>query len=114
MVTWGSLQAVRAHSVWQGRQGLIQARPVHPGWEGLPEKSNPSALSAQPSAKPSPTPSCSAGDGEGCVPGSWAPLRRGEEGRGGGGEGGIYTFHCFSEMQLLFQFFPIEVGLTGP
>lgn len=72
----GSLDAVRSpwHYVWQGRQGLIQAHPVHPGWECLPAKSNPSALTAQPSAKPSPTPSCSAGDGEGYVPGSWAPL----------------------------------------
>lgn len=35
-------------------------------------------------------------------------------GGGIGGGGGIYTFHCFSEMQLLFQFFPIEVGSLVP
>lgn len=75
-------------SIWQGQtvcpspSGLIRAHPIHPGWECLPLKSN---QSAKLSAKSSPTPSCSAGDGKGCVPGRIAPIC-GERGVGVGWE----------------------------
>lgn len=71
--------------------GLIQARPVHPAWKCLTLKSDPRA-------KPSPTPSCSAGDGKGHIPGSpWREMWMAHRGR----------FHCFSEMRLLFPSFSV-------
>lgn len=86
-------------SVSFSSSGLVQAHPVHPGWECLPLKSNLSA-------KPSPTPSCSAGDRKGHVPGSAAPL-----GRGRASTDSI-AFQTCSASSLSFSVPPREWGCS--